>query len=253
MSRRWVQDLKAYKRLLEREDQAPTPKPVDPPLIELGPLTYLWMGICGIAGLGCFLYGIYEATDLFFYMSFCVWGAALVPLVFSMLYHALEIVLKSTALALSILGILALAIIGYAMSRTDMSLISEVLRSRYLMVVIVVLVVCVTLLVALVLIGKVVVGHLSKAVEQDGKKLDVNKDIDLAELDASRTLELRKLELENQIKLKQIELEQERLRIESARLALEERRVKLLEHDPERVGADGTSTGENGEGSRKPE
>lgn len=207
------------------------PRPVGG-LIEIGLWVYIWMGTCCVVGLGSFVYGIYEAEDLFFWMAFWIWGAALVPILFSLFFMLLSQFLRSTALVIAVLVVGTLVAAGVLLQRMDPELLRTILQNRNFIMFAIVVAFCITIAVGMYVIANVLMSFFDRNAEQESQKLAVERELDIEELEAAKVVDLRKMDMEAQIRMRELEIEHERVRIEAKKVELEYKRRDLLENDP---------------------
>jgi len=204
--------------------------------IHLNASIYFWMALCGLSGLASFLYGIYEAEDLFFLASFWIWGASLLPLVFIILFRIFELIFSKTILALSFLGIIFLGGMGYFFRGSDLSVMTELLQNRNFIILLVIITMAATLVGVVGIAGKIAIAHFRESRRQEETVRASDTKLDMAEMETNLTLEMKRLEITNEDSLRRHELEQERMRLEHDRLHEEQ---KLLDVE---VNGDGRVT-----------
>lgn len=201
-------------------------------MIRLSVPAYVWMGICGLCGAASFFYGILRAEDLFFWASFWIWGAAMIPLAFAILYRILELVFSSTSVIITLLVVVGLGVGVYFLRGANLSSLPTLLQNRNFIILMAMIVLCITAIVVIAIVVKLFSSYFGGTHIQQEVRMEIDRDLDMAELDASRGLELRKLELENQVRMAELQLEAERIKLESSRLQIEQAKLKELSYEP---------------------
>jgi len=184
------------------------------------------MVVCGVVGLGCFIYGIKESDDVLFYASFGIWGAILVPIVFRISYRAVEVAFSSPA----VIAILCVLVVVAGLMLLFRNMTAELLHSllgneqfvRVLLVGILVLGLLGCLGIVAISASRYAIRHFGHL----GEKLRLSADLDHQEQVTG--LELEQLRLRQQIELKKLELEQQQLILAHKQLEVSDAQRRLL-------------------------
>lgn len=194
--------------------------------VDLGLKAYIWMLMCGLVGLGCFLYGIYGSSDVIFYTAFGVWGASLIPMISMVLTKAVEVMLGSPVVVGIVFFGLLLAALFFLLRQSPAELLENLLTNPEFVRFLIVGVVSLCILSVLAILGFVARTHTGHYFSYQEKRLEASQGLDQTEQE--NEVRLEESRLRQQLELKKLELEHEQIKIEQKKLEIAEAKQRLL-------------------------